>query len=77
MKVCKPVQWLLPLLFASGALSTVAIIAHGATTSGKKEQVVKVVAKRFVYTPSEIVLKSGGTAYVTQDSLQNTYQRMD
>jgi haloalkane dehalogenase len=31
-----------------------------------------------VETPtSEIVLKSGGTAYVTQDSLQNTYQRMD
>jgi len=31
-----------------------------------------------VETPTtEIVLKSGGTAYVTQDSLQNTYQRMD
>ena len=31
-----------------------------------------------VETPaSEIVLRSGGTAYVTQDSLQNTYQRMD
>jgi hypothetical protein len=32
----------------------------------------------FVETPTgEIVLKSGGTAHVTQDSLQNTYQRMD
>jgi len=31
-----------------------------------------------VETPStETVLKSGGTAHVTQDSLQNTYQRMD
>ncbi|HEU4887458.1 MAG TPA: hypothetical protein VFV49_06205 [Thermoanaerobaculia bacterium] len=31
-----------------------------------------------VDTPTnEIVLKSGGTAYVTQDSLQNTYQRMN
>jgi hypothetical protein len=31
-----------------------------------------------VETPtSDIVLTSGGTAYVTQDSLQNTYQRMD
>ena len=31
-----------------------------------------------VETPtSEIVLKSGGTAYVMQDSVQNTYQRME
>jgi len=31
-----------------------------------------------VETPtSDIVLKSCGTAYITQDSLQNTYQRMD
>jgi hypothetical protein len=31
-----------------------------------------------VETPtSEIVLRSGGVAHVTQDSLQNTYQRMD
>ena len=31
-----------------------------------------------VETPTnEIVLKSGGTAYVIQDSLQNTYQRID
>lgn len=31
-----------------------------------------------VETPTnEIVLKSDGTAYVTQDSQQNTYQRMD
>lgn len=31
-----------------------------------------------VETPdTEIVLKSGGTAYVTQDSLQNTYQRIE
>ena len=31
-----------------------------------------------VETPTkEIVLKSGGTAHITQDSLQNTYRRMD
>ena len=69
MKFCKPVQWLLPLLFASGMLSTAAIIAHGATTSGKKEQVVKVVAKRFVYTPNEIVLKTGVPAVLEFTSL--------
>ncbi|HEY0159775.1 MAG TPA: hypothetical protein VGF28_20995 [Thermoanaerobaculia bacterium] len=31
-----------------------------------------------VETPdTDVVVKSGGTAHVTQDSLQNTYQRMD
>ena len=31
-----------------------------------------------VETPTkDIVVKSGGTAHITQDSLQNTYQRMD
>lgn len=34
-------------------------IAWGETLTPKKERVIKVVAQRFSYTPSEIILKTG------------------
>lgn len=44
------------MVLAAIATST---IARSETLSPKKERVIKVVAQRFSYTPSEIILKTG------------------
>lgn len=57
------------ILVCSGSLVCVlgmsfgiALIAHGATKNVKQTQVVQITAKRFSYSPSEIVLKTGKPA---------------
>ncbi|MBI3525501.1 MAG: cytochrome c oxidase subunit II [Betaproteobacteria bacterium] len=43
--------------------------AHSAAPKTGKERVVKVVAKRFIYTPNEIILKAGVPARLEFTSL--------
>lgn len=49
--------------FASVCLATIALVtigvAHSAAPKSGKERVIRIVAQRFSYTPSEIVLKAG------------------
>ena len=59
---------LLGVMGVGGLLSGALVVAHGATND-TKQQVVKVVAKRFVYTPGEIVLKKGVPAVLEFTSL--------
>jgi len=56
------------LCLASIALATIGA-AHSAAPKSGKERVVKIVAKRFAYTPSEIVLKTGVPARLEFTSL--------
>ena len=43
----------------SGATLGGALLAQAQTDSANQEQVIKIVARRFAYTPNEIVLKKG------------------
>jgi cytochrome c oxidase subunit II len=42
-----------------GATLGGALLAQTETNNAKQEQVIKIVARRFAYTPNEIVLKKG------------------
>lgn len=43
----------------SGATLGGALLAQAQTNNANQEQVIKIVARRFAYTPNEIVLKKG------------------
>src|SRR5574337_959398 len=54
---------------ATIAISLAFVAAHGATDDPAQEQVIKVTAKRYSYTPYQIVLKRGRPAVLEFTSL--------
>lgn len=58
MNPWKKTGWGVATCLVSVAIVTINV-AWGETLTPKKERVIKVVAQRFSYTPSEIILKTG------------------
>ncbi len=55
----RPIPVLLAALLFIGVSVSGALVVQAQTGKGGKERVIKVVARKFAYTPSEIVLKKG------------------
>jgi len=55
-------------------MASVAIgVAHSAAPMAGKERVIKIVAKRFAYSPNQIVLKTGESARLEFTALDFTH----
>lgn len=61
--------WLVTALALGGATLGGSLLAQAQTGSAKQEQVIKIVVRRFSYTPSEIVLKNGQTTVLEFTSI--------
>jgi cytochrome c oxidase subunit 2 len=59
MKVLHKTGWILSSIFLAGAAFIAMNAAYGTSEIAKEERVIKIVAKRFSFTPNEIMLKKG------------------
>lgn len=69
MKLTIRFGWVMASIWMAEIMVVVVLAVHAKQASSAKEQVVKIEAKRYSYTPNEIVLKKGQPAVLEFTSL--------